>query len=230
MLAHHAQERLAVLLVAGERAAVIARHARRLRVGLAGHQRRDRAGVVAALIAVVRQAARHQQRAEVRVAETERPIGVAVLLDRLGRVARVVDQDFLRGDERPHGGLEGVHVELAVAAHEPHQVDRRQVARRVVQEHVLRARVARVDAIRVRARVPLVHRRVELHAGVAADPGALGDEAHHLARLVGVHHVARRHGLGLPRAVVEHPAHELVGDAHASCSSSGRTPTRTPCP
>ena len=99
MLAHHAQERLAVLLVAGERAAVVARDARRLRVGLAGHQRRDRAGVVAALVAVVRQAARHQQRAEVRVAEPERPVGVAVLLDRLGRIARVVDQDFLRGDE-----------------------------------------------------------------------------------------------------------------------------------
>ena len=42
MLAHDAQERLAVDLVAGERTAVVARDPRRLRVGLAGHQRGDR--------------------------------------------------------------------------------------------------------------------------------------------------------------------------------------------
>ena len=99
VLAHHAQERLAVDGVAGERPAVIAGDPRRLRVGLAGHQRGDRAGVVAAGVAVVGQAARHQQRAEVGVAEAERPVGVAVLLDRLGRVARVVDEDLLGGDQ-----------------------------------------------------------------------------------------------------------------------------------
>ena len=70
VLAHDAQHRLAVLLVAGERPAVVARHARRLRVGRAVHDGRDRRRVVAAGVAVVRQAARHQQRAEVRVAET----------------------------------------------------------------------------------------------------------------------------------------------------------------
>ena len=98
VLAHHAQERLAVLLVAGERTAAVARDPRRLRVGLAGHQRGQRRRVVAAGVAVVRQAARHQQRAEVRVAEPERPVGVAVLLDRRRRIAGVVDDDLLRGD------------------------------------------------------------------------------------------------------------------------------------
>ena len=73
VLAHDAEERLAVLVVAGERAAVIARDARRLRVGLAGHHRGDGAGEVAARVAVVGQAARHQQRAEVGVAQAERP-------------------------------------------------------------------------------------------------------------------------------------------------------------
>ncbi len=82
MLAHHAQERLAVDVVAGKRAAVIARDARRLGVGLAGHHRGDRAGEVAAGVAVVGQAARHQQRAEVGVAEPERTERVAVLRDR----------------------------------------------------------------------------------------------------------------------------------------------------
>ena len=46
------------------------------------------------------------------------------------------------------------------------------------------ARVARVDAIRVRAGVPLVDRGVELHARIAADVRALGDEPHQVARLV----------------------------------------------
>ena len=171
-------------------------------------------GVVAALVAVVRQAARHQQRAQVRIAQAKRPIRMAVLLDRLGRVARVVDQDLLRRDERAAGRLERVGVELAVVGDKAHQVDRRQVARRVVEEHVLRARVARVDAIRVRAGVPLVDGRIKLHARVAAHPRALGDQVHHLARLVGVHDLAAGHRMRLPLAVVEHAAHELVGHAH----------------
>ena len=184
MLAHHAQERLAVLLVAAERTAMVARDPRRLRVGFAGHHRGDRRRVRAPLVAVVRQAARHQQRAEVRVAEAERPVVVAVLLDRLGRIARVRDDDLLRRDQRAAGRLERGDVELAVVLHELHQVDRRQVARRVVQEHVLRAGVARVDPVGVRARVPVVDRRVELHAGIAAHPRALGDLPHQVARLV----------------------------------------------
>ena len=82
VLAHHAEERLAVLLVAGERPAVVARDPRRLRVGLAGHQRGQRRRVVAAAVAVVGQAARHQERAQVRVAQAQRTVGVAVLPDR----------------------------------------------------------------------------------------------------------------------------------------------------
>ena len=192
MLAHDAQERLAVHLVARERAALVARDPRRLRVRFAGHDGGERRGVVAAGVAVVRQAARHEQRAQVRVAEAERAIRVAVLRNRRRRIARVVDHDFLRGNQRPAGRPVRRHVELAVGPHELHQVDRRQVARRVVQEHVLRARVRRVDARRVRARMPLVDGRVELHAGVAADVGAFGDQAHQIARLVGIHHL-RRH-------------------------------------
>ena len=129
VLPHDAEERVAVLLVPGERTAVVASDPRRLRVGFAGHQRRQRRRHVAAGVAVVRQAARHQQRAEVRVAEAERTIRVRVLLDRRRRVARVVDDDFLRGDQRPDRRLVRHDVELAVFLHERHQVDRREVAR-----------------------------------------------------------------------------------------------------
>ena len=214
MLAHDAEERLAVLLVTREWPAVIAGDARRLRIGFTGHHGGDGGRVVTPLIAVVGQAARHQQCAEVRVAETQRPVGMAVPLDRRRRVARVVDQDLLRRDEGADAGLERVDVELAVVADELHQVERRQVARRVVEEHVLGARVAGVDAIGDRAGVPLVDRRVELHAGIAAHPRALGNQPHHLACLVGVDDGAAGHRVGLPGAVVEDGAHELVGDTH----------------
>ena len=213
MLAHDAQERLAVDVVAGERAAVVARDARRLGVGLAGHHRGDRAGEVAAGVAVVGQAARHQQRAEVGVAEAERTERVAVLGDRRRRIARVVDEDLLRRDHHAAGRAIRIDVELAVVLDERHQVERREVARRIVEEHVFRARVARVDAGRVRAGVPLVDGGVELHARIAAHPGAFGDRAHQVAGAIGVDDFAVGDRLGLPQPVVEHRAHELVGDA-----------------
>ena len=86
VLAHDAEERRLVLGVAGERAGRVGRDLRRLAVRLAAHQRGDRRGVRAAGLAVVRQRARHEQRAEVRVAEAERAERVAVLGDLLGRV------------------------------------------------------------------------------------------------------------------------------------------------
>ena len=71
---------------------------RALAVALAVHQRGDGRRVVAALVGVVGEAAVHQQRAEVGVAQAERPEAVAVLLDLRRRVAGVVDQDLLRRD------------------------------------------------------------------------------------------------------------------------------------
>ena len=70
VLRDHADHRRAVLLVAGVRAHPL-RDLGRLAVRAARHQRRDRRRVRAALVRVVRQPARHQQRAEVRVAEAE---------------------------------------------------------------------------------------------------------------------------------------------------------------
>ena len=112
MLVDHAEERLFVDGVAGERAELLG-DARRLRVRLAGEDRGDRGGVVASFVAVVRKAARHQQRAEVRVADAERAEGVRVLLDGLGRIRRVVDDDLLRGDDDAQRGAVRLDVEAA---------------------------------------------------------------------------------------------------------------------
>ena len=109
------QERLAVLLVALERAAVVAGDDGRLLVRLAVHDRGQGGGVVAALVGVVGETAAHEQRAEVGVAEAERPELVAVLLDPGRRVGRVVDEDLLRGERHLGREAVGLDVELAVS-------------------------------------------------------------------------------------------------------------------
>ena len=76
VLGDHAEHRSRFVVVAGERPELTG-DARRLQVGLAAHQRGDRAGVLAAGLGVVRQAERHQQRAEVGVAEPELAVGLA---------------------------------------------------------------------------------------------------------------------------------------------------------
>ena len=66
--ANDVEHRLAVDGIARERSLALG-DARRLRVGLAAHQRGDGAGNVAAFVGVIRQRHRHQQRAEIGVAE-----------------------------------------------------------------------------------------------------------------------------------------------------------------
>ena len=77
VLAHHAQHRVAVRLEPVERPHGLGDPCAGA-VRLARHERGDGAGPGAAAVGVVREAARHQQRAEVRVAEPELPIGPRV--------------------------------------------------------------------------------------------------------------------------------------------------------
>ena len=93
-----------------------------LAVRLAVHDRGERGREVATLVAVVGQAAAHQQRAEVGVAEAERAELVAVLLDLRRRVAGVVDEDLLGGDRQLGRVPIGLDVELAVRVDELHEV------------------------------------------------------------------------------------------------------------
>ena len=156
-----------------------------LEVGFAAHDGGDAGSVVASGFGVVGQAGGHEQRAEIGVAEPERTIVVRVARDGFGRVAGVIDEDFLRGDDDVAGVAVGFDVEGAVGR-ELHQVQRSQVAGGVVEEHVLAAGVAGVDARGVLGSVPAVDGGVELHAGIAAVPGGFGDLAQQVARLVGL--------------------------------------------
>src|SRR5258708_3697899 len=83
-------------------------------VGGAVHDGGDRGRIIPAGVAVVRQTSRHQQCAQVGVAQRERTVVVAVALDRLGRIARVVDENLLRRDERLARHLERLGLEFSI--------------------------------------------------------------------------------------------------------------------
>ena len=214
VLAHHTEHRLFVLLVALERSDVTGDAAGR-EIRLAGQDGRQGAADPPAGIAVVRDAQRHQQAAQVGVTESQRAIDVAVLGNGRHRIAGVIDEDFLSDDENRRRPAEPQDVERPVLFAELLQVQAGQVARRVVQEHVLGTRVRRVDSPGTWAGVPVVDGRVVLHAGIAAVPGSVGDLTHQVAGLVfrtgdrGVGDPVR-----LPGAIVGDRLHELVADAN----------------
>ena len=127
----------------------------------------------------------------------------------------MVDQNLLGNEVQPAGGREPLGVERSIRLAELHQVDARQVAGRVVEEHVLAARVTGIDSAAVGAGVPVVDRRVVLHARVAAVPGTVGHPVEHLASLI------RRtfcrvvgHPAGGPLFVLLDCLHEVVGHAN----------------
>ena len=116
------QERVAVDVVLEEGATVVAGDDARLAVGLAVHDRGQGGSEVPALVGVIGQAAAHEERAEVRVAQPEGPELVGVLLDAGRRVGRVVDEDLLGGQGQGRRIAIVLDVELAVLAHELHEV------------------------------------------------------------------------------------------------------------
>src|SRR5690242_15743770 len=106
---------------------------------------------------------------------------MAVVSDFLGRVAGMIDKNFLRNKENATCVLEPIDVESAVVSAEFHQVDARQIAGSVVEEHVFGAWVARINSPTVRASVPCIDRGIVLHCWVATLPGALGHAMHYVA-------------------------------------------------
>ena len=135
-----------------------------------------------------------------------------VLADHLGRIAGVVDENFLRGDDDVDGVAVGVHVKGAVGR-ELQQVQAGEVAGGVIQEHVLAARVAGVDSRRVLRGVPAVDGGVELHAGIAAVPGGFGNFAQQFFGFVGLNDIAGANGTGGEVGVADYRVHEVIGDA-----------------
>jgi hypothetical protein len=70
-----------------------------------GHDGGDRPGEGPAIVRIIRQAVAHAERAEVREAQAQGAEDVGVFRDFLGRIARVVHENFLRRDVDAHGGM-----------------------------------------------------------------------------------------------------------------------------
>ena len=92
MHADHVQERLFVDGVAFAGARGTFGDARAGQVRLAAHDGGERSGPIAAVIAVIGDAHRHQQRAQIGVAQPQRAEIVRVLGDLFRRIRGVVDQ------------------------------------------------------------------------------------------------------------------------------------------
>ena len=212
VLAHHALVGVGVAGVAvvgpdhrGELGGALVRRA--------GHQRGDRRRHRAAAVGVVAEAHRHQQRAEVGVADAELAVVARGVADRLGREVREADRDVHRGDDELDRLGEQLGVERVVVLEELHQVERREVARGVVERHVLRARVRRGDPPRLRVGVPVVDRVVVLQARVGALPRGRADLAEQLAGVDALDDLAGAAGPQAEGGALLDRAHELVADA-----------------
>ncbi|MPL92618.1 hypothetical protein SDC9_38730 [bioreactor metagenome] len=212
VVADHPQHVGGVLRMARE-GAQLGRHLGRGRIGDAGHHRGERRAQRPALVRVVAKPHGHQQPADVRVTETQRAEVIGALRDLLARELRHQHRDLERDRPQPGGMHIGGRIDLAALV-EGQQVHRGKVARRVVKEHVFRARVRAADRTVLGAGVPLVHRVMELDAGVGAGPGGMADLIPQLARPHRLRHLAVGAAQQLPRRIFLHRLQEGVGDAH----------------
>ena len=146
VVANHAQHGIGVLGIAGEGTALRRNFSRRF-VGDTGHKRRKTATNGATFVRVVAKTHRHQQRANVCEAQTQRPVFVRQLGDFLGRELSHQNRRFERQSPKTTSMLVTFDVQRPCCiADELHQVQRGKVTRSVIKEHVFGARVRRIDA------------------------------------------------------------------------------------
>ena len=124
MVADHAQHVVCVRLVA-RKCPKLRRHLRRRRIGLTAHQRRDGSADRAALVAVIGDARRHQEAADVGITKTKRAVTVAQLGDFFGRELCHQHRDFERDGPKRGGVREAFDVKSSVTLAEVHQIQRR---------------------------------------------------------------------------------------------------------
>ena len=132
----------------------------------------------------------------------------------LRRIAGVIDDDFLRGDENAHRSLEALDIEHAIVALEFHQVQRGEIAGGVVEEDVFRAGIGGMNRLGALAGVPFLHRAIVLEAGVSANPCAFRDFLEEFAGVLLIERPAGGDGARPPFPPFERGPHEFVADAH----------------
>ena len=113
--------------------------------------------------------------------------------------------------------LKRVDVERAVGLLELHQVERGEIAGGVVEEEIFRAGIGRVLPVGALAGVPAVDGVVELHAGIAANPGAFGDFAEEVLAPS-----SSRSGLPSRTVLVQHSLSSIAACMNSSLARTER--------
>ena len=165
---------------------------RRLLIGVAGHDGGNGASQSAAFVGIVGQTVAHDERAQIGVTEAEGAEDVRILGDVLGRVAGVVHQDFLRGDENADGGLEAFDIELPSSRLNFIKLSEARLQAVLLMKDVFRAGIGGVNRLGAFAGVPLLDGAVVLQAGIAAGPGAVGNFMEQLGGILLFQRGARR--------------------------------------
>ena len=210
VVADDAQHVVAVRRKAGE-GAKLAGHFSRGGVGNARHDRGQRTGNGAAFVAVIGNARRHQEAADIGVTEAERAVFVGAFGNLARGELRHHDGHFENDGPQAHGMFVIGDVDaLRCLILELQQVQRGKVAGRVVEEHVFRARVRSADRAFGRRGVPVVHGGVEVQAGVGRCPGGVGNLFPEIARLQRLHDLAVLAGGEVPVAVIFDGTQEVI--------------------
>ena len=153
------------------------------RVRLAGHERADSCDVRARVVAVIWDAEPHEGGADIGVAESQRPVLVALarhlLAHKLGHQDADLEHDGHEARRVPESG----DVKTAILLEELDDVEARQIAGGVIEKDVFTARITCVDSAVCGAGMPLVDRRVILDAGIGGMPGCETDFVPEVARL-----------------------------------------------
>ncbi|OPZ97138.1 MAG: hypothetical protein BWY71_01713 [Planctomycetes bacterium ADurb.Bin412] len=183
-------------------------------IGCTRHDCRNRRRQMAPFLAVVGQSQRHHQRAQIRIAQPQRPEIMRVLRNLRGGVTAVIDQQFLRDNQNPNRLLQALDIDAAVVPAELHQIQAGQIARGIVQEHIFAARVAGIDPSGFRAGVPVVDGRVILYPRIAAYMRAVRDQIHHFVGIIGIHRLTGCYPDGLKATAGLHRLHKLIRQPH----------------
>ena len=209
MFADHPQHGLAIHRIASKRSRHFGDFGTR-QVRLAGHQGCHRRRIGAPSVGIVRQTACHKQRSEVCVAQPQRAKRLTIPCNRWRRVAGVVHENFLRRDQNVHDLPVRLSVKLPIRLEALQQVDLRKIAGRVIEEDELTAGIRSIDPTTIRAGVPVVNSRIELHPRITADVRRLSDHVQQVAGVITLTHSPRGEVARLPDTIVEHRVHESV--------------------
>ena len=213
VLAHDAEHRVAVRVEPVERPHGLG-DPRAGAIRLARHERGDGTCPRTSAVGVVRETPRHQQGAEVRVPETQLPIGTSVDADLLGRVIRLSDEDLLRGEHDLHRMPQDATSKLPSSSRNFIRLsDARlhaELSRCMYSEHGFDALI-RPDAGHVCHSLIVVSYCIP---GSAHAHAASRDLTHEFTGARRLNRLARRHALELPVLVQLIRAHELVGHPH----------------